>query len=69
MQPSDLEGLTRLGAAAHAAGREYWDNPMFFNEAPLEQWVSLCSAWAAGWLEADNGRDKELARLLNRTLL
>ncbi len=64
VQQSDLDGLARLGTAAHAAGREYWDNPMFFSNVPTDTagqllaWVDLCGAWAAGWLEADAGRTK-----------
>lgn len=69
MQPSDLQGLTRLGAAAHAAGHGYWDCPFYFNDAPFADWVAMCTAWSAWWLQADGGRDKEMAALLNRPLL
>lgn len=65
MQQSDLDGLTRLGAAAHAEGRAYLCNPMLFSSLPMAEWITACSAWSAGWLQADGGRDKEVAALLN----
>jgi len=61
MQQSDLDGLTRLGAAAHAERRAY----LFFSNLPMAEWIAACSAWSAGWLQADGGRDKEVAALLN----
>jgi hypothetical protein len=64
MQQTDLDGLRRLGHAARLTKRDYWDNPFYFNDAPLPEWMAMCNAWSAGWLEADAGRSKELLRLL-----
>jgi hypothetical protein len=57
------------GAAAHAVGRSYFDNPMVLSEVPVDtpehcaDWESLCNAWAAGWIQADGGRDPAMKRL------
>lgn len=69
MNPTELEGLTRLGAAAHAQGHSYFDNPMLLTPAPVQtpeqwaDWMALCSAWSAGWLTADAGRDPAMRAL------
>lgn len=69
MHHSELEALASEGAAAHAAGQSYFDNPMLLSEVPVDtpeqsaDWASLCNAWAAGWMKADRGRDPTMKRL------
>ena len=49
----------------------YFENP-FFSDTSLpvntsEQllaWCDIGNAWAAGWLEADAGRDEGIAKLM-----
>ena len=60
MQQSDLDGIQRSGAIARERGVSFFENPHHF--AP-ENWTELSSAWAAGWRQADMGREEALAAL------
>ena len=64
LQQSDIEGVVRRGALARRMGEDYFDNPHFHEQRPLDEFYPLASAWAAGWLEEDAGRDERIARLL-----
>lgn len=71
-QASDLDGIARNGARARARGVGYFDNPHLLADpesVPLEDWLRLSSAWAAGWLKEDAGRTESVQRLLSRALL
>lgn len=71
MQKSDLEGFGRSGALARRSGESFHSNPHYSTPnswATVEhmlQWHNTSSAWAAGWLAEDNGRDQVVARQLN----
>ncbi|HWH81309.1 MAG TPA: hypothetical protein VNU71_03640 [Burkholderiaceae bacterium] len=62
---SDLAGIGRSGALARRRGEDYFSNPHLFERRPLEEWHAIASAWSAGWIEEDDGRDERIARLLN----
>ena len=70
MQKSDLEGFNRSGSIARTKGESFHSNPNYDNARPwatveyMLQWHDACSAWAAGWLTEDNGRDQALAEKL-----
>ena len=71
MTNSDIDGIYRRGEQGRAAGMGYFENP-FLNDAnlagesaeQLRDWCDIGSAWAAGWLEADAGRDEGIAKLM-----
>lgn len=70
MEKSDFEGFKRNGALARQRGESFHSNPHY--DSPMSwsavehmlQWHDVCSAWAAGWLAEDNGRDQAMARQL-----
>lgn len=69
MSNCDWNGVVRDGVRARKAGLSYFNNPHHFTTAPVEtdeqwsDWIALCSAWSAGWLNEDAGRDLELRAL------
>lgn len=73
MQQSDLEGIARSGAAARAAGGSFHSNPHYASPVQWETvkqltaWHDIANAWAAGWLDQDAGRARELAALMRLT--
>lgn len=62
MQQSDFEGIYKRGIAARQAGVSFYENPFYFASGSLEEWFECCSAWSAGWIKEDAGRDQGLAR-------
>ena len=65
LEQSDLQGIARNGALARRRGEDYFCNPHLFERRPIEEWHAIASAWSAGWLQEDDGRDKRIARLLS----
>ncbi|MBC7605002.1 MAG: hypothetical protein H7255_20390 [Ramlibacter sp.] len=71
MKNSDIDGIHHRGEQSRAAGVGYFENP-FLNDAnfaiesaeQLRDWCDIGNAWAAGWLEADVGRDEAIAKLM-----
>ena len=71
MTNSDIDGIRRNGEQGRTTGMGYFENP-FFSDTNLpvntsEQLLAGCdigNAWAAGWLEADTGRDDGIAKLM-----
>jgi hypothetical protein len=44
----------------------YFDNPWLISDLPFgDTWQTAVSAWWAGWMREDAGRDKALARLMH----
>lgn len=69
MQQSDLDGIARSGALARQRGASFHANPHYSGaawESPqqMSEWHNVASAWAAGWLREDAGRDEAVAGLL-----
>jgi hypothetical protein len=70
MEKSDLEGFNRSGVIDRRRGASFHANPHYTASKPwatvedMLQWHDACSAWAAGWLAEDNGRDQAVARQL-----
>jgi len=66
MQQSDLDGIERSGALARTQCFSYFDNPWLISDLPFgDTWQTAVSAWWAGWMREDAGRDKALARLMH----
>ena len=71
MKNSDIDGIHSRGEQGRAAGMGYFENP-FLDDAnladesaeQLRNWCDIGNAWAAGWLDADAGRDEAIAKLM-----
>ena len=69
MQQSDLDGIARSGQLARDRGLSFHENPHYAGpswetEQQMVEWHSVASAWAAGWLKNDAGRDRAIANLM-----
>jgi hypothetical protein len=65
MQQSDLDGIERSGALARTRCFSYFDNPWLLSDLPYgDVWETAVSAWWAGWMREDAGRDRSLAQLM-----
>jgi hypothetical protein len=62
MQQSDIKGIERSGAQARERGVSFFANP-HLSEAGDSLVPASAIAWAAGWREADGGKDAALAAL------
>ena len=65
IEQSDLQGIARNGALARRRGEDYVSNPHLFERRPIEERHAIASAWSAGWLKEDDGRDRRIAKLLS----
>ena len=65
MQQSDLDGIERSGVLARTRCWSYFDNPWLLGDMPFgDEWEAAVSAWWAGWMREDAGRDKAIAQLM-----
>lgn len=69
---SDLETMRLEGAAARRNRLDFFANPNFVAADPasgpdqLEEWFEKASAWAAGWMAEDAGRDQRIRALMRQ---